>query len=220
MIVLSGFALSACAAGHIKPFSKPVANVSVGLTEAQTELQVTADGLARTPWQKEETDAAAFTVTSVFSVLVDGLGSLASGEEGEGDAQSFSGDLTPSAQAYLKALERNAADPALRLASLETHLTGRIKTTRRFLTAASQVIAAHRLAGRSTGDFDVRKDLALIAETATSLEQQHETFAEVMGVLMTSGQSGSTAARALGIWQQDIAALDLLSRSVAATPLS
>lgn len=223
-VIAAGIALSGCAAGHIEPFSKPVQSVTVGLTEAQTELRVSGDALKRTPWLDPEQRNASLSLTSVFTVLVDGLGAVTGqgGDQAETPVRPALAHLSEPARAYVERLDAHGERPGLQLAAVETDLAGRIKITRRFLTAASQVLASHRLEASDRAGFvhHARDDMALIADVADTLQTQHRIFTEVTGALTVAGGSSSMAVRGLGVWYEDIVALDLLAKSVSDTTLS
>ncbi|MGF1455531.1 MAG: hypothetical protein ACFB6R_09165 [Alphaproteobacteria bacterium] len=220
------FSLPACAAGHIEPLSQPVKSVTIGLSDAQVDLRAMAEKARRTPWTAVTGNAPAFSASTVLTVLLDGLGALVDDEDGSVEtAPPARTVLSANAQSYLSSLS-DRSEASLRMASLQDDVSERIRITRSFMGAASTVLAGHRLeagaggapvdreaAGRDASDREA-DDRDVIAATIEALKEQHAVFAEVSGALFANGASGTLVFRALGVWHQDLAALERLQRSL------
>ncbi len=221
-LYLAAFCLAGCAAGHIEPLSQPVKAVTVGLSSAQIELRATAESANRTPWAAVEDRSASFSAATVFAVLVDGLGVLsdedagqAGDEAGEQSESSTKTKLSADAKAYLDALSvRSGA--SLQMTALEGDVATRIRITRSFIGAASTVLAAHRLEADVTAAKadHAAEDRDLINDTIGTLRRQHAVFSEVAGVVTATGGSAALVFQALGVWHQDLAALERLQDSL------
>ncbi len=219
--LLVGVGLAGCAAGRIEPLTKPVSSVSVGLNPEQVDLRIAAKAAQRSPWGQVSTAASSFSLSSVFAVLVDGLGAVDAQPVADGAAGAQADDpraaLSDDAQAYLAQIESRILAPGMRMAALEDDLADRIGLTRRVLAAASRVLAAHQVAAPLSGGAareSARDDMALINDALEALGDQRTIFAEVVGHVMAHGEVSGLAIRALSVWGQDIEALDRLRDTV------
>lgn len=205
-------ALGACAAGKIEPFSKPVQSVTVGLTDAQTELRVVADAIERTPWADGGGASSSLSIASVFAVLVSGIG--AAEPDAESPEVGTAAPLSASAKAYRAVIEAEGSAPGDRLAR---DVAARIRLTRRLLSAGSQVMAAHRVQVQNGLSAEQADDQDILGRAARQLQEQHGVIAETAATLAPATLAGLTDA--MSVWEEDIAALERL-QSVAAAGLA
>ncbi len=223
-VIAVALAASGCAAGHIEPLSKPVKAVEVGLSDHQIELRVQSDALRRAPWTAETAASGGFTVGRLLGVLVDGMGPGAGTADTPAAgalAAGSSGTLSSGARQYLAKLETEGSQPADRLARVETDLAGRVDLTRRFVSAASHVVAAHRVsAPTGAGTETAQEDLRLIRETLAALRTQRATFEEVIATLRDEAGQRPAAKQSLEAFTGEIASLEILKQSVALDSLS
>ena len=223
VISVAAFA-GGCAAGHIAPLSKAPQEVSVGLSEAQIELRVQADALRRTPWDGEEAadkDAGAFSVGQLFGILVDGMGPADT--DGLPPSASDVPALSADATRYLSSLETRFAGETARADAVNRAVEARAVLTRRFISAASHVVAGHRMTAAGASDPEtVQADLSLITDVVARLKDQYATFAEVASALgpAPAGPRPATLTDALTRWDGEIDALEILKRSIASGRLS